>query len=112
MDVARLSGDPQKSAGANANEVASGGTMQYIQRGQASLTLPLNRYHGNTITSAAIVHHSHPTNQPQFMHSTNPHFEAMTPTIDGAGGRMSLSTFSSGNANFTTTNIHQVNNLT
>ena len=118
LDAARLSGDPPHSS-MGAIEVTPGGggagggtAIQCVQRGQApSLTLPLNRYHGSTITSAATVHHSQlhtPTNQQQhIMNVTNHHFEDVTPT-DGVGGRLTLSPFSSGNANFSATNNHQV----
>ena len=119
LDAARLSGDPQKlSGGKRGAEVSSsiaGGAIQCLQRGQgSSLTLPLSRYQNNTVTSAAIVHHQHQlpiTNQQQFMHSTttrNHQFDAMTPTADAPSGRMSLSTFAPGNANFPTPNNHQV----
>ena len=106
LDVARLSEDPQQ--GVNNNEIT-----QNFQRAQASLTLPLNRcHHGTTITSAAMIHHNArqtPLNQQQHViQSVNHPLDSITPTMDGAGGRLTLSTFSPSNPTFITPNSIQV----
>ena len=93
-----MSEDPQKSG----NEAES---IQHFQRVQASLTLPLERYHhpGTTISSAALIHHNHamPVNPHQYLESSASHpFQTITPTMDGAGGRIALSTFSPSNPTF------------
>ena len=99
LDAARLSNDPQKSG--NDSEVSN----QQLQRVQTSLTLPLDRYHypGNTITSAAMVHHNHPTpmNPQHFLdHPSSNMFQTVAPNMDGTTGRLTLSTFSPSNPNF------------
>ena len=104
MDAARLSEDPNQTVNDTEN-------IHHFQRAQASLTLPLNRYpHGTTITSAAMVHHSQhtPLNQQHLIQSTNHPFDAITPTIDGAGPRLTLSTFSPSNPTISISNNSQV----
>ena len=99
LDAARLSNGPQKSA--NESEINS----QPLQRVQTNLALPLDRYHypGNTITSAAMVHHNHPTpmNPQHFIeHPSNNIFQQIVPNIDGTIGRLTMSTFSPSNPAF------------
>ena len=96
LDAARLSKEPQNAL----NDAPD--NLQQLQRIQGKLTLPLEHYHnhGSTITSAAMVHHNHPTsiNLPQhFMESSNHPFDMMNPTMDSAVGRLSLTTFSPSN---------------
>ena len=96
LDVARLSKEPQNAL----NDAPD--NLQQLQRIQGKLTLPLEHYHnhGSTITSAAMVHHNHPTsiNLPQhFMESSNHPFDMMNPAMDSAVGRLSLTTFSPSN---------------
>ena len=107
LDAARLSNDPQKSG--NESEVNN----QQMQRVQPSLTLPLDRYHypGNTITSAAMVHHNHPTpmNPQHFLeHASNNMFQTLGPNMDGTSSRLTLSTFSPSNPTFQGPNAFQV----
>ena len=96
LDAARLSKEPQNAL----NDAPD--NLQQLQRIQGKLTLPLEHYHnhGSTITSAAMVHHNHPTsiNLPQhFMESSSHPFDMMNPTMDSAVGRLSLTTFSPSN---------------
>ena len=110
LDAARLSIDPQKSA--NESETSA----KQLQRAQTSLALPLERYHypGNIFTSAAMVHHNHPTpmNQQHFLEPpSNDMFQVMNPTVDGATGRLTLSTFSPSNPTFPAPNSFQVRML-
>ena len=96
LDAARLSKEPQNAL----NDAPD--NLQQLQRIQGKLTLPLEHYHnhGSTITSAAMVHHNHPTsiNLPQhFIESSNHPFDMMNPTMDSAVGRLSLTTFSPSN---------------
>ena len=99
LDAARLSNDPQKAT----NE--SEGNTKHLQRAQTSLALPLDRYHypGNIVTSAAMVHHNHPTpmNPQHFLEpQSNNMFQVINPNVDSATGRLTLSTFSPSNPNF------------
>ena len=101
LDAARLSEDPQK-AGSDPEGI------QHFHRLQASLTLPLERYHhqGTTLSSAAMIHHNHstPLNRNQYLESSANHtFQTITPTIE-QGGRIALSTFSPSNSTFSNLN--------